>query len=217
MTMTTNGRPQRKSLAGQLDRLDHILDGFADGLNEAVAAAVKDAAVVAVEAAVRELLASAELQKRLNCEPVSRPSLLRTAAKLLSSGLSRAATAFWGWVTQVAELGRNKASEAMSQLQQGRQVLVSRARRGMTAFARRVWLGGIMAVMLARRFRRPILIALASGTVIGVGCYLAGPMVASTVSGLAAFAGSLTGSMLGRVRRILRRAAMHEWYVSRLS
>jgi hypothetical protein len=73
-----------------------------------------------------------------------------------------------------------------------------------------------MAVMLARRFRRPLLIALASGMVIGVGCYLAGPMVASTVSGLAAFAGSLAGSVLGRVRRILRRAAMQKWYLGRV-
>jgi hypothetical protein len=62
MTMTTNGRAERKSLAAQLDRLDLILDGLADGLNEAVAAAVKVAVTAAVEAALVEVLTSAELQ-----------------------------------------------------------------------------------------------------------------------------------------------------------
>ena len=36
MHTDTNGR-SRKSLAEQIDRLDHILDGLGEGLNEAVA------------------------------------------------------------------------------------------------------------------------------------------------------------------------------------
>src|SRR5262249_1696240 len=36
---TTNGTAEKKSLQSQLDRFDRILDGLADGLNEAVAAA----------------------------------------------------------------------------------------------------------------------------------------------------------------------------------
>lgn len=36
------GRPQRKQLSDQLDRLDGIIDCLADGLNEAVAGAVRD-------------------------------------------------------------------------------------------------------------------------------------------------------------------------------
>ena len=51
MTTTTNVNANgriRKSLAEQLDRLDLILDGLADGLNEAVATAVKEAVGVAV-------------------------------------------------------------------------------------------------------------------------------------------------------------------------
>ena len=41
-TTTTNGRV-RKSLAEQIDRLDQILDGLANGLNEAVAMVVREA------------------------------------------------------------------------------------------------------------------------------------------------------------------------------
>ncbi|HEX5270519.1 MAG TPA: hypothetical protein VFW33_08545, partial [Gemmataceae bacterium] len=83
MTTTSNGRAERKSLAGQLDRLDSILDGLADGLNEAVATAVKLAVTAAVEAAVREVLTSAELQRRLRPEPASKPGFVRRAASAL--------------------------------------------------------------------------------------------------------------------------------------
>src|SRR5262245_7520249 len=42
-TINTNGRPIRKSLASQLDRLDGIIDTLGDGLNEAVADVVRHA------------------------------------------------------------------------------------------------------------------------------------------------------------------------------
>src|SRR5262245_26145143 len=70
-TMTgpaANGR-QQKSLAHQLDRLDTILDGLAEALNESVAAAVRDAVAAAVREAVEVALT----------EVLSRPELLRAA------------------------------------------------------------------------------------------------------------------------------------------
>jgi hypothetical protein len=59
-------------------------------------------------------------------------------------------------------------------------------------------------------------VALASGLLLGVGCYLAGPAVVSAVSGLAGFAASLAAGALGRFRRVLRRAALRRWSVGRL-
>lgn len=47
----------RKSLSGQLDRLDHILDGFGGGLNEVVSLAVERTAGEAVRRAVADVLA----------------------------------------------------------------------------------------------------------------------------------------------------------------
>jgi hypothetical protein len=215
-TLSSNGRSERKSLANQLDRLDQILDGLADGLNEAVAQAVKEAVVVAVEAAVRELLANAELQHRLHPELADRPGLVRRAASALGCGLVNAAKMCWGWVTTVASWGREKAAEVAAALREGPELLVGRVSRGLTAFARRVWLAGLMVRLLARRFRKPLLVALASGLVIGLGCYLAGPAVASTVSGLAGFAGTLAASLMGRLRRVLSGAELREWYLGRL-
>src|SRR5262245_21315837 len=72
MTTTTspaaNGR-QQKSLAHQLDRLDTILDGLAEALNESVAEAVRDAVTAAVREAVEVALT----------EVLRRPELLRAA------------------------------------------------------------------------------------------------------------------------------------------
>src|SRR5262245_33074764 len=70
-TMTgpaANGR-QQKTLSHQLDRLDAILDGLAEALNESVAAAVRDAVAAAVREAVEVALK----------EVLSRPELLRAA------------------------------------------------------------------------------------------------------------------------------------------
>lgn len=59
---TTNGRPQRKQLSDQLDRLDSILDALAEALPEAVADACREGARQAVKDAVAEILASPELR-----------------------------------------------------------------------------------------------------------------------------------------------------------
>ena len=188
MTTTANGRAERKSLAGQLDRLDAILDGLADGLNEAVAAAVKVAVTAAVEAALVEVMTSAELQRRLRAEPASKPGLVRRAASVLCRGLVSAAKGCWACAAGLVGHCREKATEAVAVVREGRTVLVGRVRRGMTAFARQVWLGWFVAAGLVRRFRKPLLVALAAGTTLGVACYLAGPTVSSLVNGLAGFA-----------------------------
>ncbi len=147
-TMNANGRGERKSLAGQLDRLDTILDGLADGLNEAVAQTVKEAVVVAVNAAVRELLASAELQRRLRPEPMARPGLVRRVASTLCRGVVSVAQGCRSWISKVTERGRNKATEVVSALRESRKTVVASLRGGLTAFARRVWFGRFVALGL---------------------------------------------------------------------
>ena len=71
-TTLTNGR-QRKSLAEQIDRLDSVLDGLADGFNEAVATAVKET----VHAVLSEVLSNPELLARLH--PVQQEPAARAA------------------------------------------------------------------------------------------------------------------------------------------
>ena len=69
-----NGKPARKTLASQLDRLDGIIDVLADGLNETVAHVVQQAVTTAVGQAVEGLLQAA----------VANPDLVRALADRLT-------------------------------------------------------------------------------------------------------------------------------------
>ncbi|HEY3789692.1 MAG TPA: hypothetical protein VGL71_12600 [Urbifossiella sp.] len=57
-----NGRPDRKQLSAQLDRLDSIIDALAEGLPEAVAAAAREGTHLAVKAAIVEIISNPELR-----------------------------------------------------------------------------------------------------------------------------------------------------------
>jgi hypothetical protein len=61
----TNGRPQRKQLADQLDRLDSLLDGLSEGLMGAVTDAVRDGTRLAVKDAIVEILTDPALRAKL--------------------------------------------------------------------------------------------------------------------------------------------------------
>jgi hypothetical protein len=166
-TTGANGRAQRKSLAEQIDRLDLILDGLADGLQEAVAMAVQQAVSTAVQVAVREVLSNPELLRRLRPEPAHAAGKVRWLARRLCGGLT--AVLRWcrrGLSTATAQV-REKVEDVAAVLRAGRQALVGRMRGGLTAFGRRVWLGGALAVLLARRYRKPLLVALAVGVTAG--------------------------------------------------
>jgi hypothetical protein len=60
-TMAPNGRPQRKQLSDQLDRLDGIIDTLADGLNRAVADAAREGSREAVREILTELLTNPDV------------------------------------------------------------------------------------------------------------------------------------------------------------
>jgi hypothetical protein len=60
-----NGKPQRKQLADQLDRLDGIIDALADGLNQAVIDAAREGTRLAVKDAIVEIMTNPELRALL--------------------------------------------------------------------------------------------------------------------------------------------------------
>ena len=57
-----NGRPAKKQLSEQLDRLDSIIDGLAEGLPEAVAAAAREGTRAAVKDAIVEIISNPDLR-----------------------------------------------------------------------------------------------------------------------------------------------------------
>src|SRR6187399_2537765 len=56
---TINGRPQRKTLSSQLDRLENIIDALAEGLPDTVAQAVRQAVSIGVQEAIHTLIQEA--------------------------------------------------------------------------------------------------------------------------------------------------------------
>ena len=94
-----NGRPAKKQLSEQLDRLDSIIDGLAEGLPEAVAAAAREGTRAAVKDAIVEIISNPDLREFLqSATPMSsvpaesvlpRPSLWTR----IKSGIAAAKTA----------------------------------------------------------------------------------------------------------------------------
>jgi hypothetical protein len=180
----TNGRMPRKSLASQLDRLDSILDGLAEALQGAVADAVREALAPAVGVAVRES-ALAVVQAVL-ANPELRPQLANS--EVTEEVLVKQKKPMTGVIARVASVAKAVAHNCASKV--------------------RNWLGGLArTAAVALRLRRPLGLAVGVGVALGVGCYLAGPAIASALGGVAGFGASLTASALRGVRRSLRGAA----------
>jgi hypothetical protein len=226
-TLKDNGRTPRKTLSTQLDRLDEILDGLADNLNEAVAGATREAVLQAVREAVvqviREALSEAARAAEVAAEglrltvrdavdeavrdalgsmlppPDPRPAgRWKEKVKGVWAGLKAAlAGAFlraadrtrrcWAWGLDKCFTLLSGPGAWAATLKQGcRRAGASLARLGRFAWQHRTLAG----------------LALGVGLAAGMGCYLAGPLIASLFSGLCSAtlaAGTWAVLLLGRL------------------
>jgi hypothetical protein len=211
-TNTNNSRPQRQTLASQIDRLEGILGGLTETLGLTVGEAVRDAVGRAVELAVREVLTNPEILKALQAAPTAEP------AKSAQDG-SLAKTIGQTWQ-------RTRDNAAWAGAKVGEQAVtvggwLSRACAWIGGCLQTGWawasgacgraVAGVAAVcsmlpallMILWSYRKPLLIALTVGLVVGLGVYCAGPFVASFVSGLLAFVGALVVNLVRRLRQVL--------------
>ena len=67
----TNGKPHRKQLGDQLDRLDRVIDAVLDGLPDAVATATRDGTRQAIREVLTEVLADPDVLSRLRATLLS--------------------------------------------------------------------------------------------------------------------------------------------------
>jgi hypothetical protein len=188
----SNGRT-RKQLADQLDRLDVILDGLADALNESVADAVRDVVgqVVreAVETTIREVLGNPELLRAALAAhtPPAPPQRPRPrphfeAARNALSALLRKA--------------RQAAGVAKATVASARTWALSRVRAAAglaCGTGRALW-----------RCRAAAVVAVGSGVAAGVGVYHAGPALASVLCGIGSTALTAVGFVLWPLWRLVR-------------
>lgn len=207
-----NTRAPRKQLFDQLDRLDVILDGLADALNESVADAVRDVVGQAVQEAVVSTLR----------EVLGRPELLRAALAAHAPPMAAPAAAPVPQAHPGEALGRPLLRQRLGSIarrgcEQVRQVVgqaVQAVGRAWSWSLRwlRAGLGRLTAVAavcrgaahLAWRFRGPCAAAAIAGLVVGVGAYLAGPLVASLGCGLSGSVLAAAGVVLRPVWQLLR-------------
>jgi hypothetical protein len=177
MTATMTNVRTRKSLAEQIDRLDAILDGLADSLNEAVAGAVREATASAVRQALVEVLTNSDVM-----------ALIGSSARL-HTPVPPTPEAAPADVPDRPGLGQRLGSWAGAQVQAARaacvQVLEAGGRAGSGLWA------NLLTVWLCRW---QVAAAAGVGVAAGLPADLAGPWLAGVLAAAAAFA-------WGRVQR----------------
>jgi hypothetical protein len=201
-----NGKQQRKSLAEQLDRLDGIIDALDVGLQGAVADAVKDAVALAVqqavEAVLREVLARPDLLRAVAAQaaPVAQVAVPEPATGTREGKASSA------WSRAVKSLAATLAwlGAAANRVGRGVATVAGLAANALARGLRRAYNGAAALASVAWRRRRLLGLPLTVGLAVGVGGYLAGPVISSAALGLAGAAGSAACSALAPVLRLLR-------------
>jgi hypothetical protein len=182
-TMTSNGRPARKTLASQIDRLDTMLEGLSENLNEAVADAVRAAVVVAVREAVQAVLSEvltnpeilAQLRDALPPTPATPPVAKPVAGPTVKERLAQV----WSWLGAKMRLAVGVCKGGLNWVGEGAAHVQERVRKAGQA----VWL----RLRLLRHFRGQLLLASGVGVAAGVAAFLAAPWLAALLSGLGGF------------------------------
>jgi hypothetical protein len=201
--MTTNNttRP-RKSLADQIQRLDSILDGLSEGLNEAVTTAVKEAVTTGVQQAIVEVLTNPELQQLLHPPktpdpPVHSPTppnssggggflgglwlaLSGTAGRVAKAAV-RAASAVGGWLAATARQARDLVVGGVQKVRLGARTLY----------------GWVLTSSLAK--------VVGVGGLVAVGCCLGNPALAGAVGGAALAVAAAVSQMPAHLLALLGR------------
>jgi hypothetical protein len=178
-----NGR-KRPNLGEQINRLDSMLDGLSDGLNDAVADAVKaavgDAVRQAVESVLTEVLTNPEIIARLHPAhvPTSAQPITRRAS--LRERLSGLCTAVRTCLVGLRAACGERLYTART--------LIHKDWHSTIEHLAALW----AQVQMLRPFRYQILLALAVGTMIGVGVWHAGPWFGAVTSGIGGFTTALS-------------------------
>jgi hypothetical protein len=190
-TTTANGRPQRKQLSDQLDRLDSIIDTLAEGLNQAVSDACKEGTRQAVRDVLIELASNPELRAMFT-------SLAPAPAVAPNTQAPPAPKGPGVWNRLKAKIAAARAAAARA------------AAAAKEAVIRRCAVAGEAVVALGRMtgetlpVRRVVLVGLGVGLLVGAACLVVPQTTAAVVSGVGAACTSVavqTGQWLTRAAR----------------
>ncbi|MBX7106929.1 MAG: hypothetical protein K1X57_22860 [Gemmataceae bacterium] len=184
-----NGRPQRKQLSDQLDRLDGIIDCLADGLNQAVADAVRDGTQAALQQLVLETLRNPDtlelLRRALATHPV--PAAEPAAPSRTAAFLARCKAG-------LAAIGARakRILAAGGAIVRSTVVRTGTKAKGVLAMCRLAW-----------HLKRAALVGVAVGGTVAAAALVSHP-VATVLSGVCAAATAFTVQVALHCRKALR-------------
>lgn len=187
----TNGKPQRKQLSDQLDRLDGIIDALADGLNQAVADACREGTRLAVRDVLAELARNPELRALLVPPPA--PAPVPPPPQPKTPGL-------WGRIKAKAAAARRAVAGVVTKAKE--------------AVIRRCLIAGDAVVALghatgeALPVRRVMLAGLGVGLVVGAACLVLPQTTAAVVSGVGAACTAVSVQVGNWLTRAARRVGL---------
>lgn len=177
-TETTNGRPQRKQLSDQLDRLDTIIDALAEALPEAVADAAREGTRQAVKDAILEILSNPDLRNLVAAAAPAAPPATSTARPAPKPG-------FW--------------ARARAKLSAAKDAVVSRCKATTATVAATA--RALSAVMPLRRIA---LVGAGVGLAVGLASYACPHGLSAAVSGVGGACAAVAAQVGAWFRRSTR-------------
>ncbi len=194
-TACTNGKPQRRQLADQLDRLDAIIDALAEGLNGAVADACREGTRLAVKDAIVEILTSPELRAMLvpQALPVPAPKTPDTLPEPKKSGL-------WSRIKAKVAAARTAVAGVLVKTK----AAVAAKVAGVTAAVAAAGTAAGESLPV----RRALGVALGAGLLIGLVCYQLPESASAAVAGVGAACTTVAVQMGTWLKRAARRLGL---------
>jgi hypothetical protein len=198
MTATLNGRPQRKQLSDQLDRLDTMIDCLSEALPQAVADATREGSRQAVRDIFGELLRDPEILSRLR-EALGGPAPVCATEPAVPPAASPAEPRGIGLLTR---LGRGVQRGAGAAVAKGRQAFAAiKARLGVAKARAAAAIETAQTFVPVRRFAATAAVV---GVVVAAVSYVAPQGLSAVVSGIGGAVVAAAVQTYGWLRRSAR-------------
>jgi len=175
-TATMNGKPQRKQLGDQLDRLDSIIDALAEGLPGAVADACRDGARAAVKDVLIEVMTNPELRAMLAPQQTHLPNTPVTPPEPMPAPEPK--PSLWSRLKAKAAAMRDSLTGAIAKAKEAVVTRCTAAKDTVVAVGK--------ATGEAFPLQRVGLVASSVGLVVGIACLLVPQTMSATVGAIGA-------------------------------
>ena len=208
----TNGKPQRKQLSDQLDRLDRIIDVMVDDLPEAVATATREGTRQAIRDVLTEVLADPDVLARLRTTllSVSPPPIPPTPSVVTPVPPSLPKTDRFARFKSAVRSGYQRVVEEVNAVAAPAKAVVSRTKNRFVTAVTQLATTAARVTTVARVLNatlplsRFLVVALGVSLVLAATSYLLPHAVSAVLSGVGGASTTLTLQLGAWLRRSAR-------------